>query len=461
MASSDVSSVTSHFSVAAEGFITTTSGSILSGAATIPLTSVSGLTNGNIFVGIIEPGLAKEQTFTGTVDTAGTQITGVVWTRNSNAAHSGGVTIVDYVTGTGHNMFTKGLLVAHNQDGTHKTGLLLTTPKVATSINDTNGNEIIKTPATGSAVNEITVTNAAAGTPPTIAATGNDSVIFLNLKGKGLGGKVTIGVGSASIFAYDYVVSGCVWTADSVGVNLNASATAGVVVINGNPITVAAVTAHAVTLNVDTYIDILDNGDGTGLYVYTTSATNAASQTLASNSIRICIIQAAATITATTKVNQGQEDRVFPIASSIAYTVTDSLGNLICPRDPNRKILGYRQITANITGTSITQAVGLTCPVIVPTGRKVKVSSAVTTSNDGVNTNTLSLWDGVVNSGTQIQAASTYIASGTGQEFLHPAIIVTPSSSSKTYNAGLAASANTMTVVASSTRPAYIMVELV
>lgn len=127
---SDVSSVTNHFSSAHEGFLTTLGSSILAGAVTVPLTSTSGLTNGNVFVGIIEPGLTRQQVFTGVIDTSGSQITGVKWTRGTNADHSAGVTIVDYVTGTGHNMTTKGMLVAHNQDGTHKASAVFVTPKV-------------------------------------------------------------------------------------------------------------------------------------------------------------------------------------------------------------------------------------------------------------------------------------------------------------------------------------------
>lgn len=115
---SNVSAVTNHFPTANEGFITTLGGSILASAATVPLTSVSGLTNGTIFVGIIEPGQAKQQTFTGVVDTAGVQITGVKWTRGTNVDHTAGVTIVDYVSGTGNNMITKGILEHANQDGT-------------------------------------------------------------------------------------------------------------------------------------------------------------------------------------------------------------------------------------------------------------------------------------------------------------------------------------------------------
>ena len=87
-----------------------------------------------------------------------------------------------------------GLLVAHNQDGTHKTNMTLTTnaatltsPKVITSINDTNNNELIAVTATASAVNEITVTNAATNTAPSISATGGDTNVNLTLSPKGTG----------------------------------------------------------------------------------------------------------------------------------------------------------------------------------------------------------------------------------------------------------------------------------
>lgn len=58
----------------------------------------------------------------------------------------------------------------------------------AGSINNADGNEIIKTPATvASAVNEFTVTNAAAGSAPSIAATGGDTNISATLTAKGTG----------------------------------------------------------------------------------------------------------------------------------------------------------------------------------------------------------------------------------------------------------------------------------
>lgn len=59
--------------------------------------------------------------------------------------------------------------------------------KVGTGILDSNGNEIMKVVATASAVNEITVTNAATGGNPTITATGGDTNISIGISGKGTG----------------------------------------------------------------------------------------------------------------------------------------------------------------------------------------------------------------------------------------------------------------------------------
>ncbi len=67
------------------------------------------------------------------------------------------------------------------------TGPKLLRPQITTSIDDSSGNEVIKTPATASAVNDITVTNAATGNAPTISATGDDTNIDLKLSAKGTG----------------------------------------------------------------------------------------------------------------------------------------------------------------------------------------------------------------------------------------------------------------------------------
>lgn len=119
--STSVASVVSHFPDAENGFSTTTSGSVPSGATTVGLNSVAGYTNGEPAVFVIDPTLSTKQTFTGIVDTSGSQITSVVWTAGTNVAHSTGATVVDYATATHIAMMSKGIKVSHNQDGTIKT----------------------------------------------------------------------------------------------------------------------------------------------------------------------------------------------------------------------------------------------------------------------------------------------------------------------------------------------------
>lgn len=76
-------------------------------------------------------------------------------------------------------------------DGTNVTfgsgNLRATSPQITTAIADSNGNAAIKLTATGSAVNEITVANAATTAGPTISATGTDTHIPLNFASKGDG----------------------------------------------------------------------------------------------------------------------------------------------------------------------------------------------------------------------------------------------------------------------------------
>ena len=92
------------------------------------------------------------------------------------------------------------------------TNKTLTSPAIGTKISDTNGNELINFTATGSAVNEITIANAATGvTGPVISATGETNVgINVNPKGSGvfnsggsavkIAGKETIWVPAAAMY---------------------------------------------------------------------------------------------------------------------------------------------------------------------------------------------------------------------------------------------------------------------
>ena len=120
--STSVSSVVSHFPSAENGFTTTLASTVSAGATTVPLNSVAGFTNGEIVVFVVDPSNeSKKQTFTGTIDTSGVQVTSVVWTAGTNVDHTAGATVVDYASATHISMMTKGILVHANQDGTLKT----------------------------------------------------------------------------------------------------------------------------------------------------------------------------------------------------------------------------------------------------------------------------------------------------------------------------------------------------
>lgn len=263
---------------------------------------------------------------------------------------------------------------------------------------------------------------------------------------------------------FAFVASGMVWSGDAYASTRNASMTAGICYINGRRISITAVTARTFTASRDTYIDVLDNGDGTGTLVYTEATNNAASPALAANSLRIgVIVTGASNIANVGSVNQGQETKVLPIASSIAYSVTDSLGNLICPRDPTYKVLGYKQITTQPTTSSSTsaQVTGLSCPVIVPANRKVKiVVYGNIQSTLAAVSNFLDIYDGTVPSGTLVDTYQTQVAQVNGQIGAFYDILTTPASTSKTYNLGFRTSGGTLTFNNVANETAFIRVEL-
>lgn len=251
---------------------------------------------------------------------------------------------------------------------------------------------------------------------------------------------------------FDFVLSGGIWTGDSYAVNKNASMSALVVVVNGRRISISAVVARVFTASKDTYIDVLDNLDGTGTLVYTEVANNAASPALAANSIRIgIIVTGATTIASVASINQGQETKLVPAVSSVPLIVTDSLGNLICGRDPLRKLLGYSRITTPFTTVTVGSYVditGLQAAFIAPTGRKIKVRFAPTMKTTAAAAQTMT---------GAIRESSTVIAqdvinepvSGFNQE-TYAEQILTPSAGAHTYKASAVqnAGAGTLTVQA-------------
>ena len=107
----------------------------------------------------------------------------------SSVTFAGGDTSTKIVYGTGSgsnpNIVDLGMVTtAGTQTLTNKT---LTSPIIGTSILDTNSNQLALLSATSSAVNEITLANAATGNNPTITASGDDSNVGIALQTKGTG----------------------------------------------------------------------------------------------------------------------------------------------------------------------------------------------------------------------------------------------------------------------------------
>lgn len=173
---------------------TATTLTVASGTGTTLMGGVS-LTAGDTFALAIDPETASEEivfvtavssdTFTISRGQAGTGTAGV-----SGIAHNTGATVQHVFTGNDAQRFEDGINSAVTLTGTQTlSNKTLTAPKFANGgfIADINGNEEIIFSATASAVNELTVTNAATTGTPSIAATGGDTNISLNLVPKGTG----------------------------------------------------------------------------------------------------------------------------------------------------------------------------------------------------------------------------------------------------------------------------------
>ena len=134
---------------------------------------------------------------------------------------------------------------------------------------------------------------------------------------------------------YAYVVSGCVWTADSPGSTLNGSMTAGIVVIGGLAYSVGAVSAHAFAASSDTYVDI-NIQSGAAVVNYTAVANNTISPALVSsgtfsNTVRNAVVVTSATAIVSTgsSINQGVPGFSTPTAQGSTTVAAGSNGSNI------------------------------------------------------------------------------------------------------------------------------------
>jgi len=177
------------------------------GANTTTLTEDDGSTGATVATRVIIFGAVSAQAITGNkIVTFPVSVENFYLIKNSTsgaytvqlkAASGSGATVtwgttdkdwkLIYFDGVATNtgVYDLGLTTAANtQTLTNKT---LTSPKIGTSILDTNGLELALITATGSAVNEFTIANAAAGAGPTLSSTGDETNVDINLNPKGSG----------------------------------------------------------------------------------------------------------------------------------------------------------------------------------------------------------------------------------------------------------------------------------
>jgi len=178
------------------GIVTTATGTVLTLSDTAVSNSVNVVlanqkqlrfsetsANGSNFIGVVAPAsLSADFTLTlpAVTDTlVGKTTTDTLTNKTINTA-SNTITIAE----ADISDLQSYILAGSTDTLTNKT---ITAPKIGTSILDTNGNELFLLTATGSAVNELTLANAATGDGPILSATGGDTNVDINLTPKGIG----------------------------------------------------------------------------------------------------------------------------------------------------------------------------------------------------------------------------------------------------------------------------------
>ena len=194
------------------------SSSISSVATNITLDLVTGFPTSYPYSLVIDPDTNKEEIVKVTASGGGTSLTVVRGDDNTtNVTHSAGATVRHVVSAQDFTDFSShlGSTASPTTTGVHGvsgtivgttdtqtlSAKTLTAPKFVNGgfIADDSGNEQIVFNKTTSAVNEFTVTNAATGNNPSLAATGGDTNISVNIVPKGSGTVQAAGVDLTTI----------------------------------------------------------------------------------------------------------------------------------------------------------------------------------------------------------------------------------------------------------------------
>jgi hypothetical protein len=163
------------------GSSTTLSASIGNTDTTIPVSSTTGWSTDtaiDVTIDRVDANGNKTPTKRETITLVVSGINGINALRGVEGTaqpHSAGAIVEITFTAATHNDQVNWGLKNHDQQGNHE------------SLTDMNGNTILSLSPAASAVNNIQVSNAATGNTPTLAATGSDSNINVNLVPKGAG----------------------------------------------------------------------------------------------------------------------------------------------------------------------------------------------------------------------------------------------------------------------------------
>jgi len=267
----------------------------ITGNRTVTITTASGVTN-KVYV-------IKNSTtgaFTVTVLVQGqTGVTFSATDKGTKILYLNGTDVVDSNIGKLSNDFSPTL--AANLDTNAKNILI----DSGNFIGDESGNEQIKFATTASAVNEISVTNAATGNNPVISATGGDTNVGITLTPKGDLGRITangetkiFGVFEAvtvsttfvTAFTYDVLTQAVYFQNVNLGSNFtvnfrgNASTTLNSALATGESVTAALITKQANTTFFNTSVLTVD-GTSTGVTVVYQGGTAPTTGNASSNDV--------------------------------------------------------------------------------------------------------------------------------------------------------------------------------
>ena len=213
------------------------------------------IANGSKTMVITDGAGAGAAVFNANPTEAGGDVTGPGSATNTNIVTFSGTT--GKVIQDGGQALPTGAIVGttDTQTMTNKT---ITSPKIGTNILDTNGLELINLTATSTAVNEITLANAATGNNPTITPSGGDANVGLNITPKGTGEFNVTSSFMSGVFSDRVTALGNTGTAKTIDCDDGNVFTA---TLNGNA-TLTLATPNTVTSRATSFTLVLTN-DGT------------------------------------------------------------------------------------------------------------------------------------------------------------------------------------------------------